>query len=230
MQAHLKRKLVVGVVTVAAVAGGGAAIAATTDSSPTATSSAIVSDAASQLGIQSSALTSALKKAEDNQIDAQVTAGTLTQAQGDAIKAQIDAGTVPLVGVGGPHGGPGFDHGGPGGPRGPGGPDGGQNLDAAATYLGVTSAVLQSDLQGGKTLASVATAQGKTVDGLVAALVAAAKTDLDAQVTAGNLTAAQETSIEADLTSHITDLVNGVRPAAGPGGQNGLRDGVFRHA
>ena len=64
---HVKRKLVAGVVTVAAVAGGGAAIAATQDSSPTATSSAIVADAASQLGIQSSALTSALQKAEDNQ-------------------------------------------------------------------------------------------------------------------------------------------------------------------
>jgi hypothetical protein len=226
MQAHLKRKLIAGVVTVAAVGGGGAAIAATTDNSPTATSSAIVSDAASQLGVQSSALTAALKTAEENQIDAQVTAGTLTQAQGDALKAKIDAGTVPLVGFGG--GGPGFGHGGPGGLHGLGGGPGG-NLDAAATYLGVTSAVLTTDLQGGQTLAAVATAQGKTVDGLVAALVAAAKTDLDAQVTAGNLTAAQETSIESDLTAHITDLVNGVRPAGGPGGENGLRHGVRGH-
>jgi hypothetical protein len=215
MQAHLKRKLVAGVVTVAAVAGGGAAIAATTDNSPTATSSAIVSDAASQLGIQSSALTAALKTAEENQIDAQVTAGTLTQAQGDALKAKIEAGTVPLVGFGG--GGPGFGHGGPGGPGGPLG-----NLDAAATYLGVTSAVLKTDLQGGQTLAQVATAQGKTADGLVSALVTAAKSDLDAQVTAGNLTAAQETSIESDLTAHITDLVNGVRPAGGPGMRHGF--------
>jgi hypothetical protein len=223
MQAHLKRKLIAGVVTVAAVGGGGAAIAATTDNSPTATSSAIVADAASQLGVQSSALTAALTKAEENQIDAQVTAGTLTQAQGDALKAKIDAGTVPLVGFGG--GGPGFGHGGPGGPGG--GPL--HDLDAAATYLGVTSAVLKTDLQGGQTLAAVATAQGKTVDGLVAALVDAAKTDLDAQVTAGNLTAAQETSIESDLTAHITDLVNGVRPAGGPGGENGLRHGVRGH-
>ena len=226
MKAHLKRKLVAGVVTVAAVAGGGAAIAATTDNSPTATSSAIVADAASQLGVQSSALTSALQKAEDDQIDAQVTAGTLTADQGAAIKAKIDAGTVPLVGVGGPGGGPGFGHGGPGGPGGFGGPGG--NLDAAATYLGVTSAVLQTDLQGGQTLAAVATAQGKTVDGLVSALVTAAKSDLDAQVTAGNLTAAQETSIESDLTAHITDMVNGVRPAGGPGAQNSLRRGIRR--
>jgi hypothetical protein len=222
MKAHLKRNVVAGVVTVAAVAGGGAAIAATTDSSPAATSSAIVSDAASQLGIQSSALTAALQKAEDNQIDAQVTAGTITATQGAAIKAKIDAGTVPLVGVGvgGDHGG--FGHGGPGGPGG--GPGG--NLDAAATYLGVTTAVLQTDLQGGQTLAQVATAQGKTADGLVSALVTAAKSDLDAAVTAGKLTAAQETSIEADLTTHITDLVNGVRPSGGPGAQNGLRKGL----
>lgn len=219
MQAHLKRKLVAGVVTVAAVAGGGAAIAATQDNSPTATSSAIVSDAASQLGIQSSTLSAALKKAEEDQVDAQVTAGTLTQSQADAIKVEIEAGTVPLIGFGG--GGPGFGRGGPGGPGG--------NLDAAASYLGVTSAVLQTDLQGGQTLADVATAQGKTVDGLVSALVTAAKSDLDAQVTAGNLTAAQETSIEANLTAHITDMVNGVRPAGGPGAQNGLRRGIRSH-
>src|SRR5271155_4753605 len=126
MKTHLKRKFVAGVVTVAAVAGGGAAIAATTDNSPAATSSAIVADAASQLGIQSTALKSALQKAEDNQIDVQVTAGTLTAAQGAAIKAKIDAGTVPLVGVGGggPGGGPGSGHGGPGGTGGFGGPGG----------------------------------------------------------------------------------------------------------
>jgi hypothetical protein len=218
MQAHLKRKLVAGVVAVAAVAGGGAAIAATTDSSsPTAASASIVSDAANQLGIQSSALTAALQKAEEDQVDAAVTAGTLTQALGDAIKAEIAAGTVPLVGAG--FGGPRFGHGGPGGPGGP-----LANLDAAATYLGVTAATLRTDLQGGQTLAAVATAQGKSVDGLVTALVAAAKSDLDAQVAAGNLTAAQETSIETDLTAHVTDLVNGVRPAGGPGGANSLRN------
>ena len=108
------------------------------------------------------------------------------------------------VGSGGPGG-----LGGPGRPGGPGGRGPG-DLTAAASYLGVTTAVLQTDLQGGQTLAQVATAQGKTVDGLVSALVAAEKTHLDADVTAGKITAAQETTIESTLTQRITDAVNGV--------------------
>jgi len=216
MRIRTRRTLVGGAVAAAAIAGGGAAIAATHDSAPTAASTSIVSDAAGQLGISASSLTSALQKAEEDQIDSQVTAGKLTTAQGAAIKAKIAAGTVPLVGVAGGFGdgGRGFGHGGPGGPggRGPGGPGPGGpgDLTAAATYLGVTASVLQTDLQGGQTLAQVATAQGKTVDGLVSALVAAEKTHLDADVTAGKITAAQETTIESTLTQRITDAVNGV--------------------
>ena len=45
---------------------------------------------------------------------------------------------------------------------------------------------------------------------LVSALVAAEKTHLDADVTAGKITAAQETTIESTLTQRITDAVNGV--------------------
>jgi hypothetical protein len=95
----------------------------------------------------------------------------------------------------------------------PGGP--GDDLDAAAAYLGVTSAVLQSDLQSGKTLAQVATAtSGKTTAGLVDALVAAETTEWDARVTAGALTQAQETAMLPTLTQRFTGLVNGT---GGPG-------------
>ncbi|HEY3921330.1 MAG TPA: hypothetical protein VGL76_04365 [Gaiellaceae bacterium] len=89
---------------------------------------------------------------------------------------------------------------GPGGPGGPGGPPGAQ---AIATYLGVTTAELQSDLQGGKTLAQVATAQGKTVSGLEAAMLADASTHLDA------------TQL-ANLKAHIDDIVNSSGPPARP--------------
>ena len=84
------------------------------------------------------------------------------------------------------------------------------DLDAAAAYLGLTSTVLQSDLSAGKTLAQVAGAtSGKTVDGLIAALVAAEKTEWDARVTAGTLTQAQETAMLPTLTQRFTDFVNG---------------------
>ncbi len=84
-------------------------------------------------------------------------------------------------------------------------------LQTAATYLGVSVSTLQSDLKAGQTLAAVATAQGKTADGLIAALVAAAKTSLDAQVTAGTITQAQEGTILARVTTQLTNFVNNTK-------------------
>jgi hypothetical protein len=95
----------------------------------------------------------------------------------------------------------------------------GEALDAAATYLGTTSANLLTQLQAGKTLAQIAAAtNGKSVAGLVSALVAAEKTELASAVTANRLTQAQADQIAATLQQHVTDLVNGVRPAGGPHG------------
>ena len=90
-------------------------------------------------------------------------------------------------------------------------------LGSLTTYLGISSSQLQSDLGKGQTLASIAKGQGKSVDGLVAALVAARKTQLDAEVAAGRLTSAQEQQIESSEATRIRALVNGVGPH-GPGG------------
>jgi hypothetical protein len=215
-----RTKIIAGGIAALAVAGGGAAIAATQLGSPSQRSAAIVTDAAQQLGVQPSALSDALKSAEKKQVDAAVTAGDLTQAEGDQLKAAIDSGDVPLVGVG-PGRGFGFGHRGGGFGGGPGHSVFG-GLDAAATYLGVTQAELRTDLEGGKTLADVAKAQGTTVDGLVAAMVAATKKDLDADVTAGRLTQSQADSIASGLEQHVTDLVNGTLPAR-PDGEHGFR-------
>jgi hypothetical protein len=195
-----KRSVAAGAVALFAIAGGGAAVAATQSTSPQAQSNAIVADAAGQLGVTSTQLSDALKKALENQVDAAVTAGRLTQAQATQLKAGIEAGDVPLVGLG-PGGGPGLHRhlGGPG-------------LDAAATYLGLTQSELQGQLDSGKTLAGVAKANGKTVDGLVAAMVADAKQHIAADVKAGRLTEAQQTQILSDLEQHITAMVNGTMP------------------
>ena len=155
----MKRKLMTVGAAALAVAGGGAAVAATTGS-PQEESKAVVEDAAKQLGVTPSRLTSALKKALENRVDAAVAAGTLTKEQGDELKARIESNDFPLLGGFGlrHHGGPwihGFGH-----------------LDAAAPYLGVTAAELRTQLEAGKTLADVAKANGKSVDGLVTALVA----------------------------------------------------------
>jgi hypothetical protein len=51
-------------------------------------------------------------------------------------------------------------------------------LTTAATYIGVTEDALRTELQTGKSLADVAVAHGKTRDGLIAALTAAATTEI----------------------------------------------------
>jgi hypothetical protein len=114
---------------------------------------------------------------------------------------------VPLVGFGG-----GRHHGGPGGPGGIGHFG---ELEAAATYLGMTQAELRTAQESGKSLAAIAKEQGKTADGLVDAMVAAVTKDVNAAVTAGTLTDAQRDQILADLETRITEKVNNVRPEHG---------------
>jgi F0F1-type ATP synthase delta subunit len=90
----------------------------------------------------------------------------------------------------------------------------GDDLDAAATYLGTTASSLVTELQSGKTLADIA---GSKKDGLIAALVAHEKQEVADAVTAGRLTQAQADAITPTLTQRFSDLVNGVRPALRPG-------------
>jgi len=95
----------------------------------------------------------------------------------------------------------------------------GDDLDAAAAYLGSTTDALLTQLKSGKTLAQVADAtSGKSTAGLIAALVTHEKAELVDAVKAGRLTQAQADTIGASLTQRFTDFVNGVRPAMGPGG------------
>lgn len=66
-------------------------------------------------------------------------------------------------------------------------------LTAAADAIGITSDELKTAIEGGQTIAQVAEANGKSVQSVIDALVAQATTD---------------------LTQRITDMVNGVKPAA----------------
>jgi hypothetical protein len=66
-------------------------------------------------------------------------------------------------------------------------------LTAAADAIGITADELKTAIEGGQTIAQVAEANGKSVQSVIDALVAQATTD---------------------LTQRITDMVNGVKPAA----------------
>src|SRR6266516_3749887 len=58
------------------------------------------------------------------------------------------------------------------------GPRGADLMTAAATYIGISAADLKTQLAAGKSLADIAVANGKTRDGLIAALVAAEQTSI----------------------------------------------------
>jgi hypothetical protein len=90
---------------------------------------------------------------------------------------------------------------------------------AAADYLGLSVDQLMNELQGGKSLAEVATARGKPVDGLKQVQLDAAKADLDQAVAAGHIKADEEQQLLSRLRSDLGDLVNqkGVFKG-GPGG------------
>ena len=74
-------------------------------------------------------------------------------------------------------------------------------------YLAIDKPTLVAKLKQGQTLAQIATAQGKSPQGLIDALVAAAKVKLDARVKAGKLGKAQETKALAKLHVQVVKLV-----------------------
>ena len=193
MKLNRKAKIVVTAAALVSAAGAGAAVAASRDSSPSSESKAVIDDAANQLGISSSKLSAALKKALGDRVDAAVAAGRITKAEGDALKQRITSSDFPLLG--GLH--PGFGH------------LAFRGLEAAAGYIGITEAQLRTELEGGRSLAQVAIAHGKSFDGLVNTLVAEAKSKLDAAVSAGRLTKSQETELLSRLKDRITSRVNG---------------------
>jgi UDP-N-acetylmuramate-alanine ligase len=81
-------------------------------------------------------------------------------------------------------------------------------LKAAAQYIGISRAELAKDAGAGRTLAQVATSHGKTVAGLKAAMLAAVKARLDAAVSAGKVTAAQEQARLARAEKLVDRIVN----------------------
>ena len=106
----------------------------------------------------------------------------------------------------------------------------GDDLAAAASYLGESTTDLVSALQAGKTLASIAAAtSGKSAAGLVAALVAHETQELADAVAAGRLTQPQSDKVVATLQQRFEDFVSGTLPRDLPrherdGGPNGGLD------
>ncbi len=194
-----RSKIAAGAGAALAVVGAGAAVAADR-LTPKAESQAIVNDAAKQLGVDPAKLSAALEQALKNRIDAAVTDGRLTKEQGDAMKRRITAAAFPLFI------GPGFERGGH--PLRGFGHHWGRDLDAAASFLGLSESELRASLESGKSLAQIAKDQGKSVDKLVDALVVATTKRLDEAVADGKLTKADRDKIVAGLKEQTAAMVN----------------------
>jgi hypothetical protein len=191
-----RTKLAAGAGAALAVAGAGGAIAAT-KLSPADESNAVVEDAAKQLGVSPQKLDAALRQAFENRIDEGVEAGRIPKELGEAMKRRLESGELPLFA--GPMLGPRHHHARVG-------------LSAAATYLGISEAELREALENGKTLAEVAKAEGKSVDGLVDALVTEQTKRLDDAVADGRLTKAERDEMVAGLKERTRELVERGRP------------------
>ncbi len=222
MPISAKRRLVAGATGLAVLAGAGGAYAATQSTTPTkpklaiarvdgaAEQKAFLDDVAKRLNVSRDQLDAAVKGAAEARIDAAVAAGKLTKEQGEAAKKRLAAGAPPMFGPGPIFGG---------GPRG-GHPDKirgiGFGLREAATYLGLTVEQLHAQLRDGKSLADVAKAQNKSVDGLKAALKSQLTAKLDQAVKDKRLTEAQKTKMLADIDARLDEIVNNTRPPGGP--------------
>lgn len=74
-----------------------------------------------------------------------------------------------------------------------------------SSTIGLDATTIKNRLAAGETLASIA---GVKKDALITALVALETSRIDADVLAGKLTAAQATTLKANLISHVTEHVN----------------------
>ena len=143
----------------------------------------------------------AAEKGVDKQkvIDALVAAAT---ARIDQMKAALPDRMADLVERDGPLGGPG----GPGHHRGPG--RGIVNsIDDAATALGISVQELRDELAAGKSIATIASEKGKSLDDVKAAMIADATARIDQAVADGKVPADRAAEMKANLAEKVDELV-----------------------
>ena len=176
--------------TVALTAGGFGAANAATKTTRTVVTKSVTK--VSQPGVNARSL-GGPAAALDGILSGLVTKGTITQVQADAIKAAVLAAAETAKANR---------------PAKAGGPDRAAMDALISSTLGIDSATIKSRLKAGETLAAIA---GSKKDALIAALVAEHSKRIDAKVTEGKITAAQATTLKANLLSHVTEDVNEVK-------------------
>ena len=162
----------------------------------------LVDDVAARLGVTPDKLRAAFKAALAARVDAAVANGRLTPEQAAKLKQRIANGNGLGIGARKAFAGR-------------------QKAFRAriakarahapvADYLDMTREQLRTELSSGKSLARIAQAKGKSVDGLVAAMLAPAKAGLARAVENGRLTKTRADEILAHLTEGAKKLVQRV--------------------
>ena len=162
----------------------------------------LVDDVAARLGVTPDKLRAAFKAALAARVDAAVANGRLTPEQAAKLKQRIANGNGLGIGARKAFAGR-------------------QKAFRAriakarahapvADYLDMTREQLRTELSSGKSLAQIAQAKGKSVDGLVAAMLAPAKAGLARAVENGRLTKTRADEILAHLTEGAKKLVQRV--------------------
>lgn len=195
--------LAIGAAAVVATLGVGAVWAQTSGDSTS--GSSFLDRVAQKLGIDSPKLKQAIDDTRNEDIDAAVANGDLTQKQADALKQRAadgpeffgEKGFGHLGGRGGFDFAPGF---------GMGLQDAAQQL---ADFLGVSTDQLKTELQADNaTLATVAAAHGKSRDDLKAFITNGIRTKLDQAVQDGDLTQKREDDILSKLNEGLDKLID----------------------
>jgi hypothetical protein len=157
-------------------------------------------DLAAELGIEQETLEEAMKQVALERVDERVAAGAISEEQAAELRERIESGEL---------GPPPGHHGGP--LLGPG-------LEAAASYLGLTVEEVRTALADGRSLAGLAEGEGKSVEGLVDALVAAAKERIQRAVEDGRLGESEAEARIAELEERVAEQVERSGGPCGPGG------------
>ena len=188
-------------------------IAANVAATPAEDREAYLQKIATALGVDLAKLKEAIATANVQTLDEQVADGTITQEHADEMRERLASGDTFFFGGRGP-GSPGHGHGGPGA---------GVSGEELAAFLGIDVATLRTE-QATKSLATIATEHGKSVDALKSFLTSELTNSLAERVAAGDITQAQADEKLAELTANLDAKVNEIH-APGLKGPRGPRPG-----
>lgn len=176
---------------------------------------------ADNLGVDLATLKAALSTTSFAALEQAVTDGKITEEEAATIREKIESGENVIFGL---DGGPGGHHG-PAGHGHGGGAVKGASAEEIAAFLGTEEETLRTELQSGKSLATIAGELGFSRDELTAFLTGEITASLAEKVAAGDLTQEEADEKLADAVAALDERIDGTFTGMGPGMHGGPRHG-----